>query len=223
MGIGENILRLRGELPSGVGLVAVSKFNSVDAIMEAYGVGQRVFGESRVQELLGKVGCLPGDIEWHFIGHLQSNKVRFIVPFIGLIHSVDSVGLLSVIDREAARVGRVVDCLLEVRVACEVSKFGFSLGNCRDFVCSGVWRDLVNVRICGLMCMASNTDDMGVVRGEFGLVRDLFVELRDGVFGGVDYFKVCSWGMTHDYGVAVEVGSTLVRIGSGIFGERMYR
>lgn len=220
--ITENILSLRQELPSGVELVAVSKFKSGEEILEAYEAGQRVFGESRPQELKEKALSLPKDIEWHFIGHLQTNKVKYIAPYISLIHAVDSIKLLEEIDRQAQKAGRVIPCLLQLHVAREETKFGFSPDECRETAASGEWRKLKHVQICGLMCMASNTDDMEQVRAEFRQAYDLYKELKAGPFADVPYFKERSWGMSHDYPIALEEGSTLVRIGSKIFGERTY-
>lgn len=219
--IQENLERIRRTLPSHVTLVAVSKFHPVGVLREAYDAGQRIFGESRVQELQEKVRSLPADIEWHFIGHLQVNKVKYIAPYVSLIHAVDSIRLLREIDRQGGRVERVIPCLLQLHVAREETKFGFSMEECRRFLQDGEWRALRHVRIEGLMCMASNTSDTGRVRADFRAAHDFFEELRSTVFSGETTFSKCSWGMSGDYGMAIGEGSTMVRIGSAIFGERV--
>ncbi len=209
-------------MPQGVKLVAVSKFHPKEAIEEAYAVGQRIFGESKAQEMTAKHEVLPADIEWHFIGHLQANKVKYIVPYVSLIHSIDSYRLLSEVDRLAAKAGRVVDCLLQLHIAREETKFGFSFDECRQMLKQDDWRGLSGVRICGLMGMATNTNDKAQVRQEFASLADFFHELKDGCFAGQETFKELSMGMTHDYHEAIEAGSTMVRIGTRIFGERVY-
>ena len=221
-GIARHIEEIRKTIPEGVRLVAVSKFHPAEAIMEAYGAGQRIFGESRAQELVAKHKVLPADIEWHFIGHLQTNKVKYIVPFISLIHSVDSEKLLAVIDSEAAKCGRVVDCLLEIHVAQEESKYGFTPDSCREWLRTNPTGKDSHVRLCGLMGMASFTDDEAQVDREFGQLKSLFDELKNS--GEVDAaaFTELSMGMSHDYRLALRHGSTLVRIGTSIFGERVY-
>lgn len=220
--IAGEIARITRELPEGTRLVAVSKFHPASAILEAYGAGQRIFGESKVQEMDAKHDALPRDIEWHFIGHLQTNKVKYIVPYVALIHGVDSYKLLAEIDRQATRVGRVVPCLLQVHIATEESKFGFTPGECRALLDAGEWRSLVHVRISGLMGMASNTDDMAQIRAEFGTLARIFDEVRTRHFASDPAFCELSMGMSHDYPLAIEAGSTLVRVGSRIFGERSY-
>lgn len=209
-------------LPAGVRLVAVSKYHPEAAIRAAYGAGQRVFGESHVQELCRKRESLPSDIQWHFIGHLQTNKVKAIVPFVALIHAVDSLHLLKEIHKQAFRIGRTADCLLQVRVAQEETKYGFLPDECLKFAQQGEWRQYPNARICGLMCMASNTEDMGQVRGEFRQAKQLFDAMKDGPFAGTAWFRERSWGMSGDYPVALEEGSTLIRVGTKIFGPRAY-
>lgn len=220
--IQDEIRNITDSLPQGVRLVAVSKFHPESSIEEAYATGQRIFGESHVQELREKQEHLPHDIEWHFIGHLQTNKVKYIAPYVSLIHAVDSMKLLREIDRQAQKAGRTIPCLLQVHVAREETKFGFLPDECRATAAAGEWRGLEHVRICGLMCMASNTDDMEQVRAEFRQAYDLFKELKAGPFADCPYFKERSWGMSHDYPVALEEGSTLIRVGSKIFGERTY-
>ena len=218
MSITSEIQRLHSELPSTTKLVAVSKFHPAEAIEEAYAAGQRIFGESRVQELCEKRPLLPLDIEWHFIGHLQTNKIKQIVPFVSLIHGVDSVKLLLEINKEGIKIGRVVPCLLQVFVAQEETKFGLSPSECKDLV-----KEMDNfpfVQLCGLMGMASLTDNQSQIRAEFGQLKALFDELKTEI--NTTTFKELSMGMSEDYPLAIECGSTLVRIGSKIFGFRQY-
>lgn len=219
MSITSKISQIRATLPADVTLVAVSKFHSVEAINEAYAAGQRVFGESRVQELTAKYEQLPKDIEWQMIGHLQTNKVRAIAPFISLIQSVDSQRLLECIDREAERCGRVIDCLLEVHVTAEESKSGWDVDSLRDYLASGTISELKSVRIRGVMGMATFTEDMAVVRADFERIAAIKRELEP-LFDSS--FDILSMGMSDDYPLAVECGSTMVRIGSSIFGSRQY-
>lgn len=220
--IAENIKQAWSELPAGVRLVAVSKFHPAEAIREAYDAGQRIFGESKVQEMTAKHEMLPKDIEWHFIGHLQTNKVKYIAPYVALIHGIDSYKLLAEVDKQAGKAGRVIDCLLQLHVAQEETKFGFLPEECRTMLDEGQWKSLHNVRICGLMGMATNTEDMTQVQAEFRLLRSLFDEFKDRWFANAEWFRELSMGMSHDYHEALAAGSTLVRIGSSIFGERQY-
>lgn len=222
MDIAKNLQQVWAELPQGVRLVAVSKFHPAEAIREAYQAGQRIFGESKAQELQAKHEALPGDIEWHFIGHLQTNKVKYIAPYVTLIHSIDSPHLLAEVDRQAAKAGRTVDCLLQVHIAREETKFGFTPDECRQYLASGQWRQLEHVRLCGLMGMATNTDDMQQVQAEFQGLTALFREVKAAWFPQAPWFKELSMGMSHDYHEAIAAGSTLVRVGSHIFGERNY-
>lgn len=222
MDIAKNLQQVWAELPQGVRLVAVSKFHPAEAIREAYQAGQRIFGESKAQELQAKHEALPGDIEWHFIGHLQTNKVKYIAPYVTLIHSIDSPHLLAEVDRQAAKAGRTVDCLLQVHIAREETKFGFTPDECRQYLASGQWRQLEHVRLCGLMGMATNTDDMQQVQAEFQGLAALFREVKAAWFPQAPWFKELSMGMSHDYHEAIAAGSTLVRVGSHIFGERNY-
>ncbi len=222
MSIASEITRFLEELPSNVRLVAVSKFHPVEHMMQAYNAGQRVFGESRVQELVQKVGGMPADVEWHFIGHLQTNKVRALVPHVDLIHSVDSLRLLECINKEAARIGRVVNVLLQVHVAQEEQKFGFTADEIAQLAYDGSLLKMANVKVVGVMAMATNTDDDAVIRREFAEAHHVFYKLKDGCFYGDEDFKELSMGMSDDYLLAVAEGSTLVRIGTTIFGEREY-
>lgn len=217
MAIGAKIKELHALLPQGVTLVAVSKFHPIEALNEAYEAGQRIFGESRVQELLVKHEAMPKDIEWQMIGHLQTNKVRQIVPFVSLIQSVDSVRLTECINREAERIGRVVDILLEIHVAQEESKTGWKYDELVDYLQSGAMAELKNIRVRGIMGMATNTDDKEVIRHDFERLKECKVQLASH-FG--EEFDTLSMGMSDDYELAIECGSTMVRIGSSIFGNR---
>lgn len=217
MSVSSRLSEIRATLPEGVTLVAVSKFHPAEAVMEAYDAGQRVFGESRVQELAVKYETLPKDIEWQMIGHLQTNKVRAIVPFVSLIQSVDSARLLECIDREAARCGRTIDCLLEIHVAQEETKSGWDYEELKVYLQSDAFAQLHNIRIRGIMGMATNTDDAAVVRSDFERLAAIKDELAP-MFGAD--FDILSMGMSDDYPIAVDCGSTMVRIGSSIFGAR---
>ncbi|WP_444403682.1 YggS family pyridoxal phosphate-dependent enzyme [Prevotella sp.] len=209
-------------LPHGVQLVAVSKFHPADYIMAAYNAGQRIFGESREQELAKKVEALPKDIEWHFIGHLQTNKVKYIAPYISMIDAVDSLKLLREINKQAANHNRTIKVLLELHIAEEETKYGLSLDACRQLLEEGEWRNLTNVKICGLMMMASHIDDEQLIRSEFELAANFFDEVKARYFANDPSFCERSWGMSHDYKIAVQCQSTMVRVGTYIFGERVY-
>ena len=217
-----NLLKVKGTLPSGACLVAVSKFHPAEYIMAAYDAGQRVFGESREQELAAKVQALPNDIEWHFIGHLQTNKVKYIAPYISMIEAVDSMKLLREINRQAALNGRVIDVLLELHIAAEETKYGLTIEACRQLLAEEDWKSLENVRICGLMMMASNVDDEEQIRHEFNTASNFFDEVKAAYFADDDAFCKRSWGMSHDYQIAVQCRSTMVRVGTSIFGPRVY-
>lgn len=219
--IAERLNEIRSTLADGVELVAVSKFHPAEALREAYDAGQRLFGESRAQELQAKAPVLPDDIRWHFIGHLQTNKVRPVVTYASMIESIDSEHLLEAVDREAERQGKTIDVLLQVHVAAEETKFGFSPEELLDFFRARKFESLKATHICGLMAMASNTDDSGRVRADFERV----VALRDEILSicpDLRRFDVLSMGMSDDYGIAMECGSTHVRIGTAIFGPRQY-
>lgn len=222
MSITENITKLKASLPAGVTLVAVSKFHPVEALEEAYNAGQRVFGESRAQELKAKQEVLPADIEWHFIGPLQSNKVKEIVPFIHLIHSIDSLKLLQEVDKQAAKHDRIIRVLLEIHVAQEEAKHGFTPDECRELVHNLPAGSLPHIRICGLMGMATNTDNTTLIQEEFHRIHALFTELKETVFQDDEHFRELSMGMSHDYPIALREGSTMIRVGTSIFGEREY-
>lgn len=215
--IAENLARIRAALPETVTLVAVSKFHPAEALREAYAAGQRIFGESRPQEMVAKYETLPRDIEWHMIGHLQTNKVKYIVPFVSLIHSVDSWRLAETIDREAAKAGRVVDVLLELHIAREETKFGWDVPELEHFLQDGSLTGLRNIRIRGLMGMASLTEDEEQVRREFAELHAIFEDFRKKYLPQID---TLSMGMSGDYPAAIEEGATMIRVGSSIFGAR---
>lgn len=213
---------LRGSVPDGVDLVAVSKFHPVEALREAYDVGQRMFGESRANELCDKAKVMPEDVQWHFIGHLQTNKVRQILPHVSLIHSVDSDRLLRLIDSEAARIGRRVPVLLQLHVAREETKFGFSPDELLSLLTPDLLAELSSVEIVGVMGMASNVDDLDRIRSDFRLIHNVFDSLKAGVMADAPTFRTVSMGMSHDWSVAVEEGANMIRVGTTIFGEREY-
>ena len=215
-----NIISLKRQIPSSVKLVAVSKTKPVSDILEAYGAGQRIFGENRVQELISKKDLLPDDIEWHLIGHLQTNKVKYIIPFISMIHSVDSFKLLKVINSEAEKISRVVDCLLQFHIAAEETKFGFDLDEVVSMISSAGFSLLNSVRLCGVMGMATFTEDESQIRNEFRYLAGCFKELKGKYFRENNSFREISMGMSGDYKIAIEEGSTIIRLGSVIFGER---
>ncbi len=218
----ENLRKVLADLPDGVRLVAISKYHPNEYIEAAYTEGQRIFGESHEQELRHKVETLPKDIEWHFIGHLQTNKVKYIAPYISMIEAVDSLKLLKEIDKQAAKAGRVVKVLLELHIAEEETKYGLTLDACRELLASGEWRSLQHVQICGLMMMASYVEDEEQIRSEMMLARNFFDEVKQAYFADDDAFCERSWGMSHDYRIAVTCGSTMVRVGTTIFGPRVY-
>ena len=220
--IQDEIKRIQAELPESVRLVAVSKFHPIEAIQEAYEVGQRVFGESKVQEMTMKHEALPKDIEWHFIGHLQTNKIKYMAPYVALIHGVDSYKLLSEINKQAAKAGRIIPCLLQIHIAQEETKFGFSTDECRAMLEAGEWKTLNHVRIAGVMGMATNTEDEAQIAQEFRTLADFFRQAKETYFKDTPEFKEISMGMSDDYPLAIREGSTLIRIGSRIFGERIY-
>jgi hypothetical protein len=211
-------MKLRNELAArGVTLVAVSKMQPIDRILPLYQGGQRIFGESRVQELVQKYETLPKDIEWHQIGHLQRNKVKYIVPFIQLIHSVDTPELLEEIDRQAAKHQRVIDCLLQFHIASEETKFGFDLPEAIAMLETGLWKNFQHIRLCGVMGMASFSDDQTLVHAELKSLMEIFTVLKQRFFQEAPWFKERSMGMSGDWELAVEEGSTMVRIGSLLF------
>lgn len=220
--IKENLSVVRQTIPAEVRLIAVSKTKPVSDIEEAYNAGQRVFGENKAIEMRDKHAVLPKDIEWHFIGHLQTNKIKYIAPFVSLIHSIDSLNVLQAVDKEAAKNGRIIDCLLQFHIAKEETKFGLDLNEAEDILTSDEYKFLTHIRICGVMGMATNTDDEALVRNEFRELRNIFNTLKDKHFAGSTFFKEISMGMSEDYPIAVKEGATIVRVGSKIFGKRIY-
>jgi len=222
MSIADNIINLKKETEArGVKLIAVSKTKPADVLMEAYNAGQRVFGENNVQEMVEKQQQLPNDIEWHLIGHLQSNKVKYIAPFISLIHSVDSMKLLQEIDKQAAKNKRIIDCLLQIYIADEETKFGLGFDEAIELLRSEEFSALKNVRIVGLMGIATNTDSEKQIKDEFYELHTFFDGIKTSFFRKEDSFKELSIGMSADYKIAMEEGSTMVRVGSLIFGQRL--
>ena len=217
-----NLHRVLDTLPQDVSLVAISKYHPNEYIEAAYAEGQRVFGESHEQELKLKHETLPKDIMWHFIGHLQTNKVKYIAPYINMVEAVDSLKLLKEIDKQASRYNRVIDVLLELHIAEESTKYGLTLDACRQLLEEGEWRQLNHIRICGLMMMASFTDNHEQVRNEFTIAADFFDEVKQRYFADAPWFRERSWGMSDDYMIAVGCRSTMVRIGTSIFGPRIY-
>ena len=216
--ISNNLQEVRHTLDNGVCLVAVSKYHPVEAVQEAYTAGQRIFGESREQELRIKHDSLPKDIQWHFIGHLQTNKVKYIAPYIAMIETVDSLKLMKEIDRQGAKCGRVIDILLELHLAQEDTKSGMTPSDCLALLDGGEWREMRNIRIRGIMMMASNTDDTEEIRREFLLARDFFNAVKAKHFANDTASDTKSYGMSHDYLLAQQCGSNHVRVGSRIFG-----
>lgn len=223
MEIKDNLLRIKSGLPSGVSLVAVSKTKPEEDIIEAYSAGQRIFGESHAQELKQKHEDLPKDIEWHFIGHLQTNKIKYIVEYVKLIHSVDSFNLLQAINKEAVKKNVVVNCLLQFFIATEETKYGMNLDEARQMLESEEFKAMKNIRICGVMGIGSLTDDIQQTHNEFASLKQIFDILKSGYFANSPEFKEVSMGMSGDYQLAIEHGSTMVRVGSSIFGKRFYQ
>ncbi len=222
MGIVENLQKIQKQIPSHVTLVAVSKTKPDEMIMEAYHSGHRDFGENKVQDLAGKAERLPGDIRWHMIGHLQSNKVKYLASFVHLVHGVDSLKLLNIINKEGAKHNRVIDCLLQVHIAREQTKFGFSGDELQEVLQSDSFGEMNNIRIRGVMGMATYTENSDQIREEFRHLKRIFEKLSASLFSNNNSFDQLSFGMSGDYQLAIEEGSTMVRIGSLIFGARNY-
>ncbi len=220
--IAENLEQIRKEIPADVTLVAVSKTKPISDIQEAMAAGHLVFGENKAQELITKAGELPEKIKWHMIGHLQTNKVKYIAPFVDLIHSADSLKVLRVINKEAQKNDRIIQCLLQLHIAREESKYGFSMDEIHEILSGDQFKAFHHVEICGVMGMATFTDEEQVVRNEFKMLRKTFEELKQMYFKDKPAFREISMGMSNDYKIAIEEGSTMVRIGSNIFGERNY-
>lgn len=217
-GIADNLARIKNSLPNGVTLIAISKTKSNEDILEVYNAGHKILGENKVQELIGKYNELPKDIEWHLVGHLQSNKIKYVIPFVALIHSVDSWKLLLEIERQAMKTGKRVKVLLQIFIANEETKFGLDEEELIE-ICEAT-EHFPHIEICGLMGMATNTEDMNVVRTEFKSLKALFDKIKLQYFSDISSFKEISMGMSSDYQIAIEEGSTMVRVGSSIFGER---
>lgn len=222
MDIKATIQQIWNELPEGTRLVAISKYHPAEMIRTAYEAGQRIFGESHVQELQQKVSELPSDIKWHFIGHLQTNKVKYIAPYISLIHAVDTVKLMQEIEKQAARNNRTIPILLQLHLAQEETKFGFTPEECDQMLEEGLWRSMPHVQIAGIMAMASNTDDEALIASEFEAAHQYFLHAKSRFFPNDEAFCECSMGMSDDYPIALQHGSTLIRVGSKIFGPRVY-
>jgi len=220
--IAHHILQLRDSLPPGVSLLAISKYQPIEAIQEAYAAGQRMFGENHIIEMATKAAALPTDIEWHFTGHVQTNKIKYMASFVHMIHAVDSFRLLREINKHAAKHNRIIDCLLQIHIAQEETKYGLTIEECKTLLADEPWRELGHIRIAGLMAMGSHTDNMEQVRAEFRQIKQLFNELKSAYFADSPSFCHISEGMTDDYPIAIEEGSTIIRIGSMIFGERPY-
>ena len=220
--IKENLKKIKAAIPSSVTLVAVSKTKPVSDLQEAYDAGQRIFGENHALEMRDKHEALPKDIQWHFIGHLQTNKIKYIIPFVTLIHSIDTANLLEAVNKEAKKHDRVVDCLLQFHIAQEETKFGLDMEEARQLLDSEVFRQMQNVRICGVMGMATFTDDEAEIRKEFKHLKEIFETLKTDYFADQHQFKEISMGMSDDYPIAIEEGATLIRVGSKIFGARNY-
>jgi hypothetical protein len=222
MSIRSNLDKLLETIPAHVKLVAVSKTKPERDILEAYDAGQRIFGENKVQDLTAKQAVLPADIDWHFIGHMQRNKVKYIAPFIGLIHGVDSLKLLKEVNKQAVKHNRIIDCLLQFHIAEETTKFGLSIEEATDLLKNPEYYSMKNIRFTGVMGMSTFTDDYELVRKEFKTLKSIFDKLKGEFFKSEDHFKEISMGMSGDYQIAIEEGSTMVRIGTSIFGERNY-
>ena len=220
--IKENLNIVRATVPSNVTLIAVSKTKPVSDLQEAYDTGQRIFGENKALEMRDKHQALPDDIQWHFIGHLQTNKIKYIAPFVTLIHAIDSLSLLEAVNKEAAKNNRVIDCLLQFHIAQEETKFGLDLEEARSMLESESYKKLKNINICGVMGMATFTDDAAQVRNEFKSLKNIFETLKENYFKENESFKEISMGMSDDYPIAIEEGATMVRVGSKIFGARNY-
>lgn len=223
MNIKENLEKIQATLPAHVNLIAVSKTKPAEMLLEAYEAGQRLFGENYVQDLIGKQPELPADMEFHFIGHLQTNKVKYIAPFIACIQSVDSLKILKEINKQAAKNDRVIDCLLEFSIAENDSKFGFNLDEVQELLKSESYQSMQNIRICGVMGMGSFSDDTDRSRREYKKLKSIFDQLKAEFFASDESFKEVSMGMSADYQIAIEEGSTMVRVGTDIFGERNYK
>ena len=220
--IKENLNIVKATVPTNVTLIAVSKTKPVSDLQEAYDAGQRIFGENKALEMRDKHQALPADIQWHFIGHLQTNKIKYIAPFVTLIHAIDSLPLLEAVNKEAAKNNRVIDCLLQFHIAKEETKFGLDIEEAKSLLESESFKNLKNINICGVMGMATFTDNAAQVRNEFKNLKNIFETLKENYFKEKVSFKEISMGMSDDYPIAIEEGATMVRVGSKIFGARNY-
>ena len=220
--IKENLNIVKATVPANVTLIAVSKTKPVSDLQEAYDAGQRIFGENKALEMRDKHQALPADIQWHFIGHLQTNKIKYIAPFVTLIHAIDSLPLLEAVNKEAAKNNRIIDCLLQFHIAQEETKFGLDMNEARAMLESESFKNLNNINICGVMGMATFTDNAAQVRNEFKNLKNIFETLKENYFKEKVSFKEISMGMSDDYPIAIEEGATMVRVGSKIFGARNY-
>lgn len=214
--------KVQSAISENVKLIAVTKTKPIAEIMEVYDYGHRIFGENKAQELQEKYELMPKDIEWHFIGHLQRNKVKYLTPFVSMIHSIDSLRLLQEVNKSAKKDNRIVDCLLQFFIAEEETKFGLDMDEARELLTSESFMKMENIRICGVMGMATYTEDTTQIRREFAHLKNIFDEIKAAFFTNSPFFKEISMGMTNDCQIAIEEGSTMVRIGSAIFGERNY-
>jgi len=222
MSIAENLVSTRNKIPDFVKLVAVSKTKPNSDILDAYNAGQRIFGENKVQDMCAKAEELPKDIEWHMIGHLQTNKVKYLGGFVSLIHSIDSLKLLGVVNKEAAKNERIIDCLMEIKIGQEETKIGFSKEELIEILSSNLYDEMNNIKITGIMGMATFTEDDDLIRREFQELKSIYTDIKSRFFANEDSFKELSMGMSADYELAIEEGSTMVRVGSAIFGARNY-
>lgn len=220
--IKENLNKVRATVPNNVTLIAVSKTKPVTDLQEAYDAGQRIFGENKALEMRDKHQELPKDIQWHFIGHLQTNKIKYIAPFVSLIHSIDSISLLGAVNKEAVKNNRIIDCLLQFHIAKEETKFGLDIEEAEEILKSDSYKNLNNINIIGVMGMATFTDDVNQIRNEFKSLKNIFNILKERYFQDKESFKEISMGMSDDYPIAIEEGATMVRVGSKIFGARNY-
>lgn len=220
MGIQNNLTDFLNKIPPEITLIAVSKTKPIEVIREAYNAGQRIFGENKVQELVDKQALLPKDIEWHYIGHLQRNKVKYMAPFISLIHAIDSLKLLTEVNKQGIKNNRIIKCLLQFHIASESSKFGLNYNEAVELMENDIYKTFKNVEIVGVMGMATYTENKEQIRSEFKLLRSYFEQLKKDYFMNTQLFKEISMGMSDDYQIAIEEGSTMIRVGTKIFGQR---
>ena len=216
--LNKNILRIISDIPENVKLVAISKTKSAEDIMMAYETGQRVFGENKIQEMSAKFEDLPKDIKWHMVGHVQSNKIKYMAPYVDLIHGIDSLKSIKILNKEGAKNNRILNCLLQLKISKEESKFGLGEKQFKEIIYSDEYKEMKNVKIKGLMAMASNTNEKSIIRSEFVHAKKIFDEINN----GDKSFEILSMGMSNDYKIAIECGSNMIRLGSLIFGERNY-